>query len=289
MNTDQWQQFLHSDDNTCHLWGIINLTPDSFSDGGTSCDATGKVDCARVLEQASQLITNGATVLDIGAESTRPGAADIGEIEEMNRLLPALTAIRQAFPNIIISIDTRRSTTANEALTLGADIINDISGLDYDPDMAAVVGNHNAGIVLMHSQGTPQTMQANPTYSNVVEDILQAIKAKTKTAIQVGVAKEHILWDVGFGFGKTTEHNLTLLNNLDVFAAQGFSILAGLSRKSFLARLANPANPPHADKRDHLSTMAMGLTYHQGIRHFRVHNVAQHHECLQLLEKSAHH
>ncbi len=260
------------------LVGIINLTPDSFSDGGQHPTV------ATAVAHAQWLVNNGATILDIGAESTRPGAHTIPANEETQRLLPALTAICAALPTTPISVDTRKASVARAALRAGATIINDVSGLTYDPAMASVIASANAGVVLMHSQGDPHTMQANPTYTNVVGEVLAFLKRQTQVALHAGIGKNAIHWDVGFGFGKTVEHNLQLLNNLSAFTQHGTPVWAGLSRKSFLT-LNHPLPPT---EREPLTAAAHLVALQHGVTHLRVHNPAIHQSVLAFWQATQH-
>ncbi len=210
------------------VMGILNVTPDSFSDGGEA-DTPEKA-----LYKAEQLLLAGAEILDIGAVSTRPGAPEVSQAEELRRLLPALRAIRRRFPEVLISIDTFRSEVAHVALEEGADLINDISGGAWEPDLWQVVARYRVPYVLMHIQGTPQTMQRNPSYENVVEEVWQYFVDTLRALAEVGVYD--VILDPGFGFGKTLAHNYTLLRALPHFRKLRHPLLIGLSRKSMLWR-----------------------------------------------------
>lgn len=285
MDTDTQAILANLFNQPTRLWGVVNLTPDSFSDGGQFVNVYNSVDIPAVVAYAKRLVTSGAHVLDIGAESTRPGAQAVVTADEQARLLPALAAIRQALPHIPISVDTRRATTADKALAAGATLINDVSGFQYDRDMPTVVAQHQAGVVIMHSQGTPATMQANPSYTDVSSEVLAFLQQQTDVALQAGIQKQHIMWDVGFGFGKTVDHNVSLFHNMHTFNQAGYPVLAGLSRKSFLANLVDTTHPPAPTDRDHLSVTAMILAWQQGIRDFRVHHVEQHHQAINLIQQ----
>ena len=186
--------------------GILNLTPDSFHDGGAWNDTE------RAVAQAERMLREGADILDLGAQSTRPGAEKIGAQEEWARLYPVLSAVKKAYPDALLSIDTFHASVARRALDAGADLINDVSGGDADPEMWKVVADARAPYVMMHMQGTPATMQANPTYTDVVSDVYQNLQTKLFRAYDAGVTD--VIADVGFGFGKTVAHNYALLDAL---------------------------------------------------------------------------
>jgi len=212
--------------------GILNLTPDSFFDGGRF----NQTDSA--LEQARTMIVAGADILDLGAESSRPGAERITAEEEMSRLLPVLEAIR-AESDIPITADTTRAATAEAALACGADAINDISG-GSDPEMFKVAATAGCGLIIMHMQGTPVTMQDNPNYQNVVDEVAAWLDARGLAARDAGIAADRLMVDPGIGFGKTLEHNLALLGGLEKIG-KGRPVLLGASRKSFISQLTNAA------------------------------------------------
>ena len=251
------------------LMGILNLTPDSFSDGGQWLAPTGDVRLDSVLAHAHGLMDHGCTVLDVGGESTRPGATTVPEGEEISRVVPVVTALRRHFPAIAISIDTRKAAVAEAALHAGASIINDVSGLIYDPAMVHVAAQSSAILILMHSQGTPQTMQQNPQYDDVVAEVKTFLQRQSEFAIQQGVLEKNMVWDVGFGFGKTIDHNLQLLANLNEFTKEGFPVMLGTSRKSFLT-LGHAAIPP--EERDALTAATVWHGAMAGCSWFRVHN-----------------
>jgi dihydropteroate synthase len=207
--------------------GIVNVTPDSFSDGGAFFDRPAAV------ERALQMVEEGADIIDIGGESTRPGAGDVPATEELERVVPVIEAIAAA-TSVAISVDTSKAIVAKAALDAGAAIVNDVSALRFDPGMAGVVASFRAGVVLMHMQGSPRTMQSNPTYSDVVEDVAAELSGWAGGAREAGIAKEQIVVDPGIGFGKNREHNLLLLKHLDRLAGLGYPVLIGASRKSFI-------------------------------------------------------
>ncbi len=215
------------------LMGILNLTPDSFSDGGKFAEPTA------ALEHAEQLVLEGADILDIGAETTRPGSRPtaVSDDEEWRRLDPVLTALRQRFPDILLSVDTYRGATARRSLEAGADIINDIYALRHSPEIAAHCAALGAGLLLMHMQGTPETMQENPTYENLLSEIRTALQAAIETATAAGLPEDHIAVDPGLGFGKTVEHNVEILAGLEYLRLIQRPICVGASRKGFLGKL----------------------------------------------------
>ena len=257
------------------VMGILNTTPDSFSDGGKhhSYDAA----CA----QADILIQQGATLIDVGGESTRPGADPVSAHEEIERTRPVIDHIRKTYPNQLISIDTTKATVAEAALEAGADIINDISALKHDPDMAPLAAHTKAGVILMHKQGTPQTMQKNPTYQNVVEEVRRHLSERLQAATQMGIADQACIIDPGIGFGKTLEHNLDLLRNLARFTEIA-PVLVGLSRKQFIGTLTQKENP--ADRlTGSLAAAAYALS--QGIHILRVHDVIETCELAHIFDR----
>lgn len=251
------------------LMAILNVTPDSFSDGGrfTHLDA--------LLSAAEEAIAHGAAVLDVGGESTRPNAQAISTEEELNRILPALHALRLTFPTIPLSVDTRKSQVAWQAVQAGAAIVNDVSGLRFDPEMAAVVAHSGARLVLMHSIGTPETMQRHPDYSEeggVVQAVTRFFERQMESAERVGLARERVILDPGFGFGKTVEDNFALLHGLPKFKAFGRPLLVGLSRKSFLT--LNRANRIPPDQREALTAAAHLVALQGGADILRLHDLA---------------
>lgn len=208
--------------------GIVNITPDSFSDGGKFCETSAAVN------HALKLIQDGATIIDLGGESTRPGAESIAAAEELRRILPVLRQLRNVQPEIPISIDTTKAEVAAEVLAAGADIINDVSGL-ADPEMLNILRKTEAGYCLMHTQGIPKTMQDNPQYEDVVDEVFEFLKHRREMMINSGIRPLAIAVDPGLGFGKTAEHNWTLIENIERFHQLGAPILVGHSRKRFLA------------------------------------------------------
>lgn len=245
--------------------GILNVTPDSFSDGGEwfSTDAA--------VSHGLRMLDAGATIVDVGAESTRPGALPVPEEEELARAIPVVSALaRVAGDRATISIDTVKPAVAAAALDAGAGYVNDVSAFRESPEMAVLVAEHGARCCLMHMLGSPRTMQDDPRYGDVVGEVCAFLDERAQAAIAAGIPRERIDVDPGIGFGKTTAHNLELLRRLDEVAALGFRVVIGVSRKSFLGRIAGIAEP-----RDRVAgTIAANvLAYERGARVFRVHDV----------------
>lgn len=219
-----------------YIMGVLNVTPDSFSDGGKYV----RLDDA--VRHALQMIEEGADIIDVGGESTRPkgvygeGAKKVSAEEEIERVVPVIKKIR-ASSDVVISVDTYKSVVAEEALNAGASIINDISGLQFEPDIASVASRHHAALVVMHIQGTPETMQINPHYENVVSEVKEELKRSVERAKNAGV--EQIIVDPGIGFGKNLQHNLLLIKHLHEFHELGCPVLVGPSRKGFIGALLN--------------------------------------------------
>jgi dihydropteroate synthase len=241
--------------------GVVNVTPDSFSDGGLFLDP----DAA--IAHGLQLLAQGADILDVGGESTRPGAEPVGEDEELRRVLPVVEGLADAQ----ISIDTSKAAVAAAALAAGATLVNDVTALRGDPNMAGVVAQSGADCCLMHMLGEPRTMQREPHYEDVVDDVRAFLEERLAFAVREGIAEQRILLDPGIGFGKTVDHNLELLRRLDELCALGRPVLIGTSRKGFLGRVLADAGPG-----ERLSgTLATNvIAYQRGARVFRVHDVA---------------
>ena len=252
------------------LLGILNVTPDSFSDGGEFLG----VDAA--VERAEKMLDEGAHMIDIGGESTRPGSEPVGPEEEARRILSVIKGILEARPEAIISVDTYRASTAEATLDAGADIINDVSALG-DPEMAPLVAGRGCPVVLMHMKGEPKSMQKEPHYEDVVREVRDFLAGRAERAVHAGVAEENIVLDPGIGFGKTREHNLALLNRLDVLVDLGLPVLVGASRKSFLGKITGSEKA-----KDRLpGTIATSvLAYERGATLFRVHDVRANAEAL---------
>jgi dihydropteroate synthase len=246
------------------LMGVINVTPDSFFDASrvTSPEVA--------VERARRMVEDGADILDIGGESTRPGSDPVSASEELERVLPVIEQVK-AECDVVISIDTTKAEVAREALARGASIVNDTSALQADPDMAALVAEREAYVVLMHMQGTPRTMQQAPHYDDVTADVLAALAARVEAASRSGIRRERMFIDPGIGFGKRLEHNVALLRSIDRFAATGFPVVVGVSRKSFLGDILGlPAR-----ERLEGTLAAQAIAVARGADVLRVHDVKE--------------
>lgn len=251
--------------NRPHVMGIVNVTPDSFSDGGRYAST------ALAVEHALKLIDEGADILDIGGESTRPGATAVSLGEELNRVIPVIEAL-SAVSTIPLSIDTYKPEVMRAAIAAGIDIVNDVRALQEGSGKDGaleIVANSHVGVCLMHMQGTPQTMQLNPSYSDVVSEVKQFLTDRLHAAIAHGIAHERILLDPGFGFGKTTAHNVALIQHLDDLANIGPPLLVGLSRKAVLGKIAGGDE----SQRLHAGIAASVISAMKGAKIVRVHDV----------------
>lgn len=244
------------------MMGIVNVTPDSFSDGGRYYDTEA------AIAHGSRLWDEGADLVDVGGESTRPGAADVPAAEEIRRVVPVVAAL--ADQGVVVSVDTSKVEVAAAALDAGAEVVNDVTALQ-DAGMAELVASREAGLVLMHMLGTPRTMQDDPQYQDVVAEVRSFLLERAGVAERAGVHRERIAIDPGIGFGKTVEHNLLLLHHLDGLVATGYPVLVGTSRKSFLGAIVGIDEP---ERRDVASTVTVALTAAGGVAVVRVHNVA---------------
>jgi dihydropteroate synthase len=254
------------------LMGIVNVTPDSFSDAGMFLDAS------TAIEHGRGLVADGAHILDVGGESTRPGAEPVGAEEELRRVLPVLEGLAAAELPAQISIDTYKASVARAALDAGASLVNDVTAFRADAEMAGVVAQSGADCCLMHMLGEPRTMQDDPRYEDVVDDVKAFLEERLEFAVREGVARERIMLDPGIGFGKTESHNLELLRRLPELLTLGAPIVIGTSRKGFLGRIAARAHGrvESLDVSDRLAaTVASNvLAYERGASVFRVHDVA---------------
>lgn len=249
------------------LFGILNLTPDSFSDGGVH---TASPEAS--LEFAAQLVADGADALDLGAESTRPGSGAVPADEEIRRLLPALKLIRARFPDLFLSVDTRKADVADAALAAGADCVNDVSGLQFDPRMPDIVAAHHAALIIMHMRGTPETMQApeNLVYDDLIADVSAFLLDAVEKAVRAGVDPARIMLDPGVGFSKNDEQNMLLIRRAAEFKRLGFPLFYGISRKGFIGRMYGIPCP--ADRDEATAQLQLGLC-RAGVEALRVHNV----------------
>ena len=247
------------------IMGILNATPDSFSDGG-KFNTTKKA-----TNHALKMIDDGADIIDIGGESTRPGSKQISLNEEINRTIPIIKSLRKLNDSILISIDTSKSEVARQAMEEGADIINDVTSYNNDLNMPEIVRKYEAGIILMHMQGTPENMQIDPSYDNVIGEVSEFLNKKILDSIKSGILKESIIIDPGIGFGKNINQNLTLLKNLDKFT-KVHPTLIGLSRKSFIGKIIGEKDPKG---RLAGSLGATAFSIIQGAHILRVHDVKE--------------
>jgi dihydropteroate synthase len=255
------------------LMGIINVTPDSFYDGGRRLDA------GTAVAEGISLVEAGANILDLGGESTRPGARPVSAQEELERVLPVIRGLRRA-TQVPISIDTYKARVAREALNEGADIINDISALRFDAEMAGLAAAEKVPVVLMHMQGTPRTMQTEPRYNDVLREVTVFLAERIQFAVEAGVAPEDIIVDPGIGFGKTVDHNLTLLRGLSVFASLGRPLLVGASRKAFLGKILGT----EPDERLEGSLAAAVAAVIGGAHIVRVHDVKETYKAIRVAD-----
>lgn len=254
------------------IMGILNVTPDSFSDGGLFAERGAALAQARAMAET-------ADIIDIGGESTRPGAAEVAVAEEIRRTVPVISALRAAGLETMISIDTRKAAVAEAALRAGADLVNDVSALGFDAALGPLVAREGAPVILMHAQGAPETMQDDPRYGDVLLDVYDALAARVTAAEALGIARSRIAVDPGIGFGKTPEHNLALIRGLSLFHSLGCLILLGASRKRFIGTYGLAAEP--ADRMPGSLAVALaGLA--QGVQMLRVHDVAETRQALRL-------
>jgi dihydropteroate synthase len=255
------------------VWGVVNVTPDSFSDGGRFFDRKAAV------AQAEELAGQGAEIIDVGGESTRPNAEPVSEAEELRRVIPVIEELAGRL-KLPISVDTMKPAVALAALAAGASIVNDVAANRPDTAMWRVVAETGAGYVAMHMQGTPQTMQAKPVYRNVVAEVREFFEDRLKRLAEQGVAAEQVALDVGIGFGKTVEHNLQLLAELESFTNLARPMLLGISRKSFLGKVYGDARPERLSG----ALACTALARSAGVQMFRTHDVAATVQALRLTE-----
>lgn len=261
-----------------HIMGILNVTPDSFSDGGRF-DAPGAA-----LAHARAMVDGGADILDIGGESTRPGAAEVAVGDEIARTAPVIQAIRAAGVETPVSIDTRKAAVAQAALDAGAGLINDVAAFTHDPELAPAAAQAKAPVCLMHAQGDPATMQQAPSYDDVLFDVYDFLEARVRAAVAAGIPRDRIIVDPGIGFGKTMDHNLRLLQNLSLFHALGCVVLLGASRKRFIGTISGVAD---ADARLPGSLAVALHAARQGVQIIRVHDVDETRQALALFRAIA--
>jgi dihydropteroate synthase len=245
--------------------GVLNVTPDSFSDGGQFTTV------ARAVERGLEMVAAGADILDIGGESSRPGAETVSLAEELERVVPVICALRQR-TQVPISVDTTKAEVLREAIAAGADILNDISAGQLDPDILPAAAQLDVPVILMHMQGTPRTMQTDPVYGNVVDEVYTHLDQRIDAAVKAGVKRERIAVDPGIGFGKTLDHNLELIRRCQEFRSLGCPILMGVSRKSFLGKILDRPEP---QQRIWGTAAACSMAIAQGADILRVHDVAE--------------
>jgi dihydropteroate synthase len=256
-----------------HIMGVVNVTPDSFSDGGKFLNVD------RAIEHGLKLVSEGAHILDIGGESTRPGAQAVDMAEEIARVMPVIEGLKGAAP--WISVDTRNAKTMEEGLKAGANALNDISGLSYDSRSLAVASEAQVPVFLMHMQGNPRSMQKNPIYNNAVSDVYQYLQERIRICETHRIDVRMIVCDPGIGFGKTLEHNLLLLRNISKFHGLGVPVLLGTSRKSFIGKISND-EPPDERIPGSLASALWGLS--QGVQIYRVHDVKETVQAFKIYE-----
>ncbi len=254
--------------------GILNVTPDSFFDGGmyNSYD--------KALEHAGKMLEDGAHILDVGGESTRPFSRRVGEREEKSRVIPVIRAIKEKYPGAVISVDTYKGTVARDALNAGALIVNDVSGFRFDPSLLEVLSEFRPGYVLMHSLGRPEDMQRDPKYEDVVDEIMSFFEERMKILVDAGLEESNIVLDPGIGFGKLLEHNLEILKNIDKFYSLGRPIFMGLSNKSLWEKLLGVK----VGEREYATQVATALLARRGVLIHRVHNVKLTFDTLKIVE-----
>ncbi|MCH7551678.1 MAG: dihydropteroate synthase [Proteobacteria bacterium] len=255
------------------LFGVINVTPDSFSDGGEAL-ALGDA-----LKRGRAMLDDGADILDVGGESTRPGAEPVSAEEERARVVPVVKELSEM--GALVSIDTRRAEVMAAAIDAGAGIVNDVTALTGDGDSLGLVADRGVAVVLMHMQGEPGSMQDEPQYENAAEDVFATLKARVEACEEAGIRRDRIAVDPGIGFGKTVDHNLEILNRIDIYDGLGVAVLLGVSRKSFIAKLSRNEAP-----KDRVpgSLAAVIAAWAQGVRMFRVHDVAETRQALAVAQ-----
>lgn len=257
------------------IFGILNVTPDSFSDGGDYFDQEA------ALARAMDMLDEGAHVIDVGGESTRPGSDPVSPEEEVRRIVPVIRDILAERPDTLISVDTYRAATAEAAVEAGARIVNDVTALRGDPRMASLVAEAGCPVVLMHMLGEPKTMQTNPRYENVVREVRDFLAERAECAEKAGADPQNVILDPGIGFGKTLEHNLSLLHDLDAVVGLGFPVLVGTSRKRFLEKITGIVT---ASERVAATVATTVLAYERGATLFRVHDVRANADALAVAD-----
>jgi dihydropteroate synthase len=258
-----WNNFCLDFSKKTHIMGILNVTPDSFSDGGLHFDTSAAID------RALTMIDEGADIIDIGGESTRPGSEPVSREEELRRTIPVIEALARKVA-VPLSIDTSKAEVARRALDAGASIVNDISGLRFDPEMVGVVSKYRVPVVIMHIKGNPKNMQANPVYEVLIPEIIDHLRLSVRSAVKLGIPEDMIIVDPGIGFGKTFEQNVEILNNLQEFTLLGRPLLVGPSRKAFLGKILGGVPP---SERVDGTAAVVAISIIKGADIVRVHDV----------------
>jgi dihydropteroate synthase len=269
----KWSDYVLDLDERTHVMGVLNVTPDSFSDGGRYYETD------EAVEHGLQMARDGADIIDVGGESTRPFSQKLSVSEEIDRVIPVIGALRDLL-SIPISIDTYKSEVAREALRAGASIINDISALRFDPQMASVVAQGDGPLILMHMKGTPENMQVNPSYDDLISEISRFLKGAIERSVAAGVREELILVDPGIGFGKTFEHNLRIIRELSRFRSLGRPVLLGTSNKAFIGHILQKGI--NERETGTMATVAAGVM--NGAQVVRVHNVKKAVETVRIID-----
>ena len=255
--------------------GILNVTPDSFSDGGKYVDA--KI----ATDHALEMVDNGADIIDVGGESTRPGSEPVSESDECNRIIPVIESIKKNNSEILISVDTYKSYVAKRAVDAGADLVNDISGLTFDPNMLSYLSGKGIPVILMHINGRPKTMQNNPVYDDLIKDISKFFHKQCNIARENGIKKNHIILDPGIGFGKSFEDNFSIIRRLNDICDLGYPVMIGPSRKAFIGN--SLSLPPNERIEGTLATVVAGIM--NGAKIVRVHDVKEVNRAVKITEK----
>lgn len=260
-----WSNFSLDFSKKTYIMGILNVTPDSFSDGGLYFSEK------KAIEHALRLVEEGADIIDVGGESTRPGSEPVFPEEEIRRTIPVIRALSKEI-RVPISIDTYKAEVARRALDAGATMVNDISGLRFDPDMPAVVAEYGVPVVIMHIKGRPKDMQQNPVYEALIPEIMDYLRISIRLAIKFGIKEDRIIIDPGIGFGKTFEHNLEIINNLKEFTLLEKPVAVGVSRKAFIGRILGDLPP---QERLEGTAAAVAIAIYNGANIVRVHDVKE--------------
>ena len=274
MNISELNNWLLSEDKQSLIMGILNVTPDSFSDGGQFLNKNS------AIGHALKMIEEGADIIDIGGESTKPFSSPVSLDEELSRVLPVIEDLRKE-TDICISLDTTKSEVANQALEMGASIINDVSAMEFDEKMIGVALKFDCPIVLMHMKGIPKNMQENPHYSSLISEIITYLNARIDFVLSKGIDRKKIIIDPGIGFGKSVENNFEIINNLNQFVDLGYPVMLGASRKSFIGITLDVPE----DKRVEGSLAANIIGFQKGVSVFRVHDVDQTRKALTITKK----